>query len=280
MTEERMQRILDVALELEAQGMVATNSAVYARVLGHRGHVSVVMKARRAQQNGGAVAVAVADVAEDEAAPDEEAPVGVAATLQEDLTQLAYAYDSWHLALERLWAIEQEGPLTETQFGRKSWLEYQMIQNLETQERLRPQLQAARKVDAALAAQAHHDGLVPDGLRLAHEALEAARAAGQLWKKLAALFDQQITPLMPLQDAHGNLAFTGLGGEAEALFVALYGGDSRAQAAFGLLTAPPSIAMAALTACARLKPLAPRAVSNYVHGLTTGGATNGYHAPD
>ena len=37
MTEERRQRILQIAEELESQGLVATNSSFYARVLGHRG---------------------------------------------------------------------------------------------------------------------------------------------------------------------------------------------------------------------------------------------------
>ena len=62
MTEERRQRILAIAEELEAQGLPATNSAVYG-ALGHRGHVVAVMKERRAQQAGG---VAVAEEEEDE----------------------------------------------------------------------------------------------------------------------------------------------------------------------------------------------------------------------
>jgi hypothetical protein len=136
-TDERRQRILDVADELEAQGLPATNSRVYALVMGHRGHVVQVLKARRAERAGtGEVAVL-----EDE---DEETPETAAADLQEDLQQLEAAYDAWHLALERLWQIEQDGPLSEANFARKQWLEYQMVQNLQTQERLRPQLEAAQ----------------------------------------------------------------------------------------------------------------------------------------
>ena len=36
MTPERRERILAIADELEAQGLPATNSSVYARALGHR----------------------------------------------------------------------------------------------------------------------------------------------------------------------------------------------------------------------------------------------------
>jgi hypothetical protein len=101
MTPERRQRILEVADELESQGLPATNSAVYARVMGYRGHVVAVMKARRAERAAaGGVLVAEAD---DE--PDEEMADTPAVELAEDLQQLEHSYDAWHLALERLWEI-------------------------------------------------------------------------------------------------------------------------------------------------------------------------------
>ena len=135
MTPERRERILQIANDLESQGLPATNSAVYARALGHRGHVVAVMKQRRA---GGARAggVVVADDPEDDE-PEEETETP-AATLQQDLKEFESSYDAWHLALEKLWQIEQDGPLSEANFARKQWLEYQMVQNLQAQEQLRP----------------------------------------------------------------------------------------------------------------------------------------------
>jgi hypothetical protein len=42
--------------------------------------------------------------------------------LAEDLRQLEASYEAWHLALERLWEIEQDGPLSEANFSRKQFL--------------------------------------------------------------------------------------------------------------------------------------------------------------
>jgi hypothetical protein len=132
MTDERRQRILQIADELESQGLVATNSTVYARALGHRGHVVSLLKQRRAERAAaGGVAVLVTE-AEDDELEDDELAATPAATMKEDLEQLVNSYESWHLALERLWEIEQDGPLSEANFSRKQWLEYQMVQNLQT----------------------------------------------------------------------------------------------------------------------------------------------------
>jgi hypothetical protein len=98
MTDERKQRILDIAQELEEQGLEATNSLVYSRALGHRGDVVQVMKARRAARNGGDVAVLDAD---DE---DDEIPQPSASELEEDLWQLTASYEAWHAAWEGLLA--------------------------------------------------------------------------------------------------------------------------------------------------------------------------------
>src|SRR4029453_11579183 len=98
-----------------------------------------------------------------------ETPAGV---LAEDLAQLAHSYDAWHLALERLWEIEQDGPLSEANFARKQWLQYQMVQNLQTQERLRPQLEAAKVRDAVRAAQLQHDARLEEARALAEQALQ------------------------------------------------------------------------------------------------------------
>jgi hypothetical protein len=78
-TDERRQRILQIAQELESQGLPATNSSFYSRALGHMGHVVAVMKERRAQQAAQAGGVAVAEVLEEEDEPEDdttETPAG------------------------------------------------------------------------------------------------------------------------------------------------------------------------------------------------------------
>ena len=155
MTDERRLRILQIADELEAEGRVATNSAVYSIVMGHRGHVVETLKQRRAERaaQGGVL------VAEEEEEPEDETTETPAATLQEDLRELESSYDAWHLALERLWQIEQDGPLSEA--NRKQWLEYQMTLNLQTQERLRLALERAKLREAVRAGQQQHDEGIP-----------------------------------------------------------------------------------------------------------------------
>ena len=142
-----------IADELESQGLTATNSAVYARALGHRGHVVAVMKERRAAAGCGGWGGRGRGAGGRGARRGREPTETPAATIQEDLAQLEHAYEAWHLALERLWQIEQDGPLSEANFARKSWLEYQMVQNLQTQERLRAALARAQVREAVHAAQ-------------------------------------------------------------------------------------------------------------------------------
>ena len=77
MTDERRQRILAIAEELESQGLLATNSSVYARALGHRGHVVQVMKARRAARaEAGGVAVAEEERGREEPADEVDRDAG------------------------------------------------------------------------------------------------------------------------------------------------------------------------------------------------------------
>ena len=52
MTDERKASILQIADELESQGLTATNSAVYARALGHRGHVVQTLRRQRSAAAG------------------------------------------------------------------------------------------------------------------------------------------------------------------------------------------------------------------------------------
>jgi deferrochelatase/peroxidase EfeB len=138
------------------------------------------MKERRAQQAAQDGSVLVAE--DDEEPEADETPADV---LAEDLRQLEAAYEGWHVSLEGIWTLEESGPLDLASFSRKSWLEYQMVQNLQAQERLRPQLEQARTREAVRSAQAQHDALVPivtaraeavvDALATLTEALAALR---------------------------------------------------------------------------------------------------------
>jgi hypothetical protein len=69
MTPERRERILQIAEELENEGLEATNSAVYSRALGHRGDVVQTMKARRALLNGGVAVLELEEAPEEDEAP-------------------------------------------------------------------------------------------------------------------------------------------------------------------------------------------------------------------
>jgi hypothetical protein len=142
MSPERRQRILDVAAELEAAGQVATNSAVYSRVHGHRGHVVQTLKQRRAERaaQGG---VLMAEEEEDNE-PEDDMTATPAAVLAEDLEQLASAYDGYHLALEKLWDLEAEGVWDENISHRQTFLAKTLVKNLHEQERVRAELDRAR----------------------------------------------------------------------------------------------------------------------------------------
>ncbi len=279
MTDERRERILAVADELEAQGQVASNSAVYAAVMGHRGHVVEVMKARRAERAAASGGVLVA---EEEGEDEDEATATEAATLAEDLRQLESAYEAWHLALERLWEVEQDGPLSEAQYGRKAWLEYQIVQNRQTKERLEGELQVARTVEAVHGGQAHHDAAIPALRTLAVQTLqEVAQLAGHL----AALrdgFQAQVDPLFRFQDRHNMQAFDVQDGATyvRQLVAELFPQDPRAPAMVTLLLLTPPLegnAQDALAGCARLKPYSQVAIDSYLKQHTEG-RTNGSHS--
>jgi hypothetical protein len=274
MTEERRLRILQIADELESQGLLATYSSIYTRELGHRGHVVAVMKQRRAER-AEASGVAVAEEEEDET-PDEETEAETpAATLQEDLAQLVNSYESWHLALERLWEIEQDGPLSDANFSRKQWLEYQMVQNLQTQERLRPQLEQARLREAVLAAQQQHDAPIPEVQAKAEAFLQAVATVAQLGEDLADSFQQQTDAFEVFRDHHGRQHFDVQSGfdTCRQLFEAFYPNDYRARDAYLLLVGrPPTVGQlkGALAACTRLKPFSETAIATYLRQQTEG----------
>ena len=187
MTDERRQRILAIADELESQGLTATNSAVYARALGHRGHVVQTLKQRRAAQAAlGGVAVVEAEAEEQEAEAEAETETP-AVVLAEDLRQLLGAYESWHAALEQIWALEKDGPLDLHTFSRARWLEYQLTENLKQQERLRLALEQARLKEAVRAAQVAHDDPMPEASQKAEAFLQALATVAHLGLNIAKL---------------------------------------------------------------------------------------------
>jgi hypothetical protein len=269
MTPERRQRILEIADQVEAEGLEATNSLVYSRALGHRGDVVQVMKSRRAEQgNGGNVAVV--DLPEDD---DSTAPT--VDELAEDLEQLVHSYDAWHLALERLWEIEQEGPLSEANFARKQWLEYQMVQNLQAQARVQPLLDAARLTAQVEEARLAHDARLEEARVLAEQALQAVATVHDLFEDLGELFADQVDGFFAPRDRHGHQAFDVVDGPLYALqlFQQFFGADPRARDAFDLIVRSPlTIGMMkqALANCPRLQPFSQTAIATYLTQQTEG----------
>jgi hypothetical protein len=271
MTEERRQRILQIADELEAAGEVATNSAVYARALGHRGHVVSVMQARRAERvaQGG---VLVAEEEEDEE-PEEEAETP-AAVLQEDLAQLEQSYDAWHLALERLWQIEQDGPLSEANFSRKQWLEYQMVQNIQTKNTLLAQLERATVREAVAGAVQEHDVRLTEAHAQAEAMLQAIATLHDRIEDLTETFAAQVDRLFAFRDPKGMQAFDVQSGfdQVRQLFESFFPSDPRARDAYLLLMQSPITIgrlRAALAGCARLQPFSTTAIASYLNSMVT-----------
>jgi hypothetical protein len=272
MTDERKARILAIADELEAAGLPATNSAVYSRALGHRGHVVQVMKARRAARlEAGGVLVAEEEADESE----EETTETPASVLAEDVRELESSYDAWHLALERLWQIELDGPLSEANFSRKQWLEYQMVQNLQTQKQLRATLATAQIREAVHAAREQHDTRLEEARALAEDTLQAVATLHDRLEDLGELFSEQVDAFFPFRDPRGMQAFDVQSGfdQVRQLFEAFFPSDFRARDAYLLLMqVPPTIGRlrAALEACPRLKPFSARAIETYLHQQTEG----------
>jgi hypothetical protein len=240
--------------------------------MGHRGHIVRVMKERRALLGGGVA------LATDE--DEEETTETPAAELQEDLAQLEHSYESWHLALERLWEIEQDGPLSEANYSRKQWLEYQMVQNLQTQERLRGALETATIREAVHAAQQQHDARLEEARALAEQALQAVATLHDLFEDLAEVFGAQVDAFFPFRDGRGHQAFDVADGPLYALqlFQQFFGGDPRARDAFDLIVRTHltvGMLKQALAECPRLKPFSQTAIDTYLQQQQTEGSTNG-----
>jgi hypothetical protein len=276
MTDERRQRILQIADELEAQGLPATSSSFYSRAFGYRGHGVAVMKQRRAERAaaGGVL------VAEEDDEPEEELSDTPAAVLQEDLAQLTHSYDAWHLALERLWQIEEDGPLSEANFSRKQWLEYQMVQNLQAQESLRAALEVARLREAVLAAQRQHDEALPAARVLAEETLRTVATLAEHLAALAAVFQHQVDGFFAPRSRRGEQYFDVADGATyvKQLLTELFPQDFRAHTMVELLLQRPPTeghARSALDTCVRLKPFSTTVIASYLAQQQTEGASHG-----
>ena len=278
MTDERRQRILQIADDLESQGLPATNSLVYYRALGYRGDVVTVMKTRRAER------VAAGDVAvieEDEEPEAEEAEIP-AAVLAEDLAQLEAAYEGYHLALEKLWDLEREGVWDEAISNRQTFLEKTLVKNLQQQERLRPALERATLREAALRGRDQHDAGIPAARAMAQALLEAVVALQARLVDVKTVFAVQVDGLVVVRDRRNHQAFSDLvDGDTEALRLlsAFFPNDPRAKALFDLLMGTDLTKevrwAAALAGCPRLQPFSESTLNNYLNTLTEG-TSNGH----
>jgi hypothetical protein len=281
MSPERRQRILDVAAELEAEGQVATNAAVYARVHGHRGHVVATLKARRAER-AAAGGVLVAEE-EDDNEPEDETIEIPASVLAEDLAQLKSAYEGYHLALEKLWDLEAEGVWDENISNRQTFLEKTLVKNLQEQERVRGELERARIREAVFAAQQQHDAGIPEARALAEQFLQAVATVAHLCEDLSEVFSTQVDGWFAFRDTRGHQAFDVADGPTYAaqLFAQFFGGDPRARDAFALVMhtrLTVGMMKQALAACPRLQPFSPRAIESYLQQQSREGTANGSHS--
>jgi hypothetical protein len=168
-----------------------------------------------------------------------------------------------------LWEIEKDGPLSESQFGRKTWLEYQLSANLRTQETLRAALDSARIREAVYAAQRQHDDRLDEVQAKAEAFLQAVAAVAHLGEDLADLFSAMVDGFFKFRDLRGMQAFDVQSGfdTARQLFEAFYPADFRARDAYLLLMqSPPTMGQLrqALESCPRLKPFSERAIATYL----------------
>jgi hypothetical protein len=281
MTPERRQRILEVAAELEAQGLPATNSAVYAICMGHRGHIVRTLKERRAQR-AAAGGVLVAEEEENDE-PEDDTTETPAAVLAEDLAQLESAYEGFHLALEKLWALEREGVWDENISNRQTFLEKTLVKNLHEQERVRAALDTARIRENVYTARDQHDDPLPQAQAEAEQTCQALAWLAQCLAGLARRFDTQVDGFFAPRTARGEQYFDVQAGRVyvRQLVADLFPQDFRAPAMVDmLLDTPPQDGnqRAALASCARLKPFSPTAIATYLSQHQTEGSSNGQHS--
>jgi hypothetical protein len=268
MTDERRERILAIAQELEDQGLIATNSSVYARALGHRGDVVQTMRDRRAAQRlmGGAVDVAEAEEGDDPEAPEATTTIALAT----DLRHLEAYYETMHQEWERLVALDQEGALSDQEMDSQVRLERRMASNLRKQQRLQPLLAAAQAREAVETGRQQHDAAIAQGLVLADATAQAfAHLAACLTAQVQHV-DEQIDALALIRSRDGHQQFSLSTGREEVVnYVArLFGeGDFRSADTVRLLLDVPLTQgnwAQALANAPRLQPFPPRLIERFL----------------
>jgi len=144
-----------------------------------------------------------------------------------------------------------------------------MVQNLQAQERLRPQLEQARTREAVRAAQAQHDALVPLVTAQAEAVVEALATLSEALAALREGFGQQVDGLVPFRDARGQQAIDVSDGNTYVtqFLQLLFPGDFRAKELVDLLMINPVTvgrATDALQSCARLQAFPERVITRYL----------------
>ena len=237
--------------------------------MSHHAGVSEQLTAYLEQRHSPSPSVAVEEPPARPLSPTSEA-------LQEDLRQLETQYEAWHLALERLWELDQTAPLDEQREIRQVSLERLLTKNLQRQEEIKIALDVARLRESVEAAVLVYDGAIDEAQALAEQVL---RAVSQLAGCLAALrdhLDAQGDALSLIRSHDGHQQFSLSSGLEEVINLVsrLFGSsDFRSADMVRLLldNAPTQgRAAEALSECPRLHALPSRLVARYIETLEQG----------
>jgi hypothetical protein len=158
-----------------------------------------------------------------------------------------------------------------------------MVQNLQTQERLRPQLDAAKVREAVVAAQQGHDGRIPQAILLTEQAFQLTASLAATLAALRDVFGAMNDPFGAFTDHRNHQVWHLPDGHSAVKEVlgALFPQDFRAPNMVDmLLLTPPTEkdGAAAIKDCPRLKPFSQTSIDQYltqVNVTTEGNPTNG-----
>lgn len=251
--------------QLDAAGERVTQNAIERIVGGKHARVRACWQWLQAQRSP----VAVAEAPEPSHSPTAEA-------LQDDLRQLETQYEAWHLALERLWELDQKAPLDEQREIRQVSLERLLTKNLQRQEELRLALEVARLKEEAEAAVLVYDSAIDAAQVLAEATLRAVSQLAQVLAAFVQHLEVQGDALALIRSHDGHQQFPISGGLEEVVnFVGrAFPSDHRAVDMVRLLLSNPPTqgrGEAALSECPRLFPFPPRLVERYIASLTPEG---------
>jgi hypothetical protein len=151
-----------------------------------------------------------------------------------------------------------------------------MVQNLQAQEKLRPQLEAAKLTEALERARQTHDALVPDVISQAEEVIATLAALGAAMQTFVNTIETQTAPLFPFRTGRGHQAFDLHSGREEAvqLLQRAFPIDYRAADLVNLLLdVPVTVGQAddALDSSPRFQPFSERAIERYITSLSPEG---------